>query len=40
VLPRHENKPYISINESEYFGHLDIAIHENMLDVDLIAMKR
>ncbi len=40
VLPRYENKPYISVNVSDYFGHLDIAIHENMLNVDLIAMKR
>ena len=40
VLPRYENKPYISVNESDYFGHLDIAMFENIIDVDLIALKR
>jgi hypothetical protein len=40
VLPRYENKPYITVNASDYFGHIDMAIQEDMLELDLMKEKR
>jgi hypothetical protein len=40
VLPRFDNKPYVSIDAGEHFGHVDFAITEDMLSHDLAMVKR
>lgn len=40
VIPRFDNKPYVAIMEGEYFGHVDIATTDKMMDYDLAWQKR
>jgi hypothetical protein len=40
VLPRYENKPYVMIEQGEHFGHVDLAITDDMLQHDLAHAKR
>lgn len=32
VLPNYENFIYITVNEGDLFGHVDIAIHKRALE--------
>ena len=35
MLPRYNNKIYLMMEFGEHFGHIDMAIEKDMLDMDI-----